>query len=66
MEEFSSYVIISVRVYHIGTVAIVLICFFCFVALCNSGWKQKRVVLVEAAVGTKGNLGVCEDFIVTF
>lgn len=56
MEEFSSYVIISIRVYHIGTVGIVLICFFCFVALCNSGWKQKGWCLLKLQLAQKETL----------
>lgn len=53
MEEFSSHVIISVRVYHIRTLAReILICFLCFAILCSSVELQ-RVVLVELPLAQK-------------
>lgn len=57
MEELSSDVIISVRVYHIRTAAReILICFFCFVSLCNSGWKHKGWCLLELPLAQKETL----------
>lgn len=56
MEEFSSHVIISVRVYHVRTLAReILICFLCFAVLCNSVEAQ-RVVLVELPLAQKETL----------
>lgn len=66
MEEFSSDEIISVRVYHIRTLARDPHLFFSAVLFCATLSRSTKGGACGASIGTKGNLGVCKGFIVTF